>query len=129
LSPDGWLLALTGTGSALAVGLLAGVWLGFRIVSRDAALLAVLDKRVGDALTKSSEAAARAALLEATWEEHLAELERKRKKAAAERQRADAKAEPEEPEAAAAPAPELTPRERRRQLARLANMGGGRGAA
>lgn len=120
------LLTLTGTGSALALGLLAGVWLGFRVVSRDAALLAVLDKRVADALGKSSEAAARAALLEATWEEHLQELERKRKKAAAERQRADAKAAPEEPETpAAAPIPEeLTPRQRRIAIARQARQAG-----
>ena len=120
-------LVLALGGSALAVGLLCGLSVGFRVVSRDAALLAVLDKRVAQALTASSEAKARADLLEATWAEHLEELERKRAKARAERQRADeAAARSEEKAPADSPPPELdlTPRERRRQIARLAHRGG-----
>jgi hypothetical protein len=113
-------LVLTAGSLSFAVGLLAGVALGFAVVTRDASLLAVLDKRTGLALDKSAQAEARASLLEATWEEHLAELERKRAKARAERQRADASAEKANPTEAEEPEPpvELSPRERRRMLGR-----------
>jgi len=101
-----------------AAGLLLGIFVGFQVTSRDAGLVAVLDKRVSQSLDLSSAAKARADALEANWTEHLTELERKRAQARAERQRADAKLD--KVEAAEAPAPELpeSPRERRRMLAR-----------
>lgn len=116
-------LVLAGASCAFALGLLSGVYVGFLVVTRDASLLAVLDKRCAQALTASSEAKARADLLEANWSEHLAELERKRAKARAERQRAEeATARGEQPPAEQ-PEPEpATPRERRRQLARIARV-------
>lgn len=115
-------LVLALTLSGFAAGLLGGVWLGFTITTRDAGLIGVLDRRVSQCLDLSSAAKARADALEASWTEHLTELERKRAQARAERQRADAaaaKVEGQPPAVAAAPPvdPE-NPRERRRMLAR-----------
>lgn len=114
-------LVLAYTAAAFAIGLLSGIWLGFRIVSRDAAMLATLDKRVGEALAYSSAAKARADLLEAQWADSVEEADRKRAQARAERQRADA-TKAKTPEPAAAPSEvvdlaSLTPRERRRLIA------------
>jgi hypothetical protein len=107
--------------SAFAGGLLLGIFVGFRVVTRDASLLAVLDRRVAQSLDASSAAKARADSLEAQWVEHLAALERKRAAARAERQRADeATARGSEvPPALPEPLPEPTPRERRRMLGRI----------
>jgi len=110
-------LVLACAASSFAVGLLAGVWLGFRVVSRDAALLATLDKRVGESLAYSSAAKSRADLLEAQWTDYLEDVERKRAKATAERSRAEKRAAPEEP-AAPVDVATLSPRERRRLIAR-----------
>mgnify|MGYP003561971769 CR=1 FL=1 len=118
-------LVLALTASGLAAGILLGIFVAFRGVTRDAALIGALDKRVAQALTLSSDAKARADLLTATWEEHLADLERKRAKAAAERQRAEQvqrkqeAAEPAEPVDPQAALDALSPRERRRALARI----------
>jgi hypothetical protein len=114
-------LVLAYTAAAFAIGLLSGIWLGFRIVSRDAAMLATLDKRVGEALAYSSAAKALADLLEAQWADSVEEADRKRAQARAERQRADA-TKAKTPEPAAAPSEvvdlaSLTPRERRRLIA------------
>lgn len=117
---DGLALALACSG--FAGGLLSGVWLGFKVVSRDAGLVGQLDRRVAQSLTASSEAKARADALDATWADYLAEIDRKRNKAATERQRADqAVAKAAEAQADAPPADadgELSPRDRRRALAR-----------
>ena len=112
-------LVLAYTASAFATGLLSGIWLGFRVVTRDASLIAALDKRVGEALAYSSAAKSRADLLEAQWGDALEELDRKRASARAERQRADAAKGPkQQPEAEPlAPPVQLTPRERRRMIA------------
>lgn len=75
--------------AATLTGLCAGLAVGLRIAARDAALLGVLDKRVGTALDKSSAAMARAAQMEEAWADYLDNLERKRASARAERQRAD----------------------------------------
>lgn len=118
-------LVLALTASGLAAGMLLGIWVGFRVVTRDAGLIGALDKRVAQALTLSGDAKARCDMLAATWEEHLAELERKRAKAAAERQRAEQaqrkqEAHEEQPAQPAAPSlDDLSPRERRRALARI----------
>lgn len=95
-------LAVTIAGSGFAVGLLAGLWTGLRIAARDAGLLGVLDRRVATALTKSTDAMARAEQLEAAWIEQLERVETNRRRSSAERQRAeDAKRKVEEAQEAA----------------------------
>jgi hypothetical protein len=104
--------------SAFAFGLLAGIFCGFRVVTRDAGLIGALDRRVAQALSQSSAAKADADRLTETWAEYLADAERKRAKASAERQRVE-RAEQKGAEQSAAPSlDELDPRERRRALAR-----------
>jgi predicted nucleic acid-binding Zn-ribbon protein len=76
-------------GVASLIGLCAGLVLGLRLAARDAALLAVLDKRVAVALEKSAASMARAAQLEEAWADYLDQLERKRASARSERQRAE----------------------------------------
>ena len=104
-------LALAGTPLFVLAAVLAGVWLGFRICTRDAALLArfAVDAR---------EARATAERIESAMEATLENVERKRASAAAAASRAEAKlreaAVPEEAEP-------LTARDRRRAIARRLN--------
>lgn len=108
-------LALASTaGFALGAlsGVLGGIWLGFKISTRDAALLARF-------AVDSREARATAERIEESVEATLESVERKRASAAAAASRADAKLRAvEEAPPEAPPEEELSPRERRRNLGR-----------
>lgn len=119
------MLALVCT-AAFAVGcVLAGVWLGFRTVTRDAALLArfAVDAR---------EARSTAERIEESVSATLESVERKRASAAAAASRAESKIAAAEAAAAAQQQPheqlngeDLSPRERRRAIARRLRAVGG----
>ena len=113
--------ALAGTCLALLGSVLAGLWLGFRIASRDAATLAVTQRVADSALEGAQAAHRRADALEEAWEAQVQRVERKRASAAAAASRAEAATKDEE-----APAPEPLPlegRDRRRAIARSVNAG------
>lgn len=114
------LLALAGIPALMLCSVLAGLWLGFRLSIRDAALLA---RFAGDAASAQREAVAVAADQRALREEVsglLDSVERKRRSASAAAAKVDAaRAQPDEP-----PVVEnLSPRERRRLVGRRMNGG------
>jgi hypothetical protein len=115
-------LALAGVPLSLLVGGLAGVWLGFRIATRDAALLArfAVDAREARATAEATQADGKQ--LREEWNTAWEQIERKRASAAASATRAERATA--QREAALVPAidPEsLSPRDRRRLIARRAN--------
>lgn len=110
-------LAVAGGAVCALVVTLLGVWLGFRIATRDAALLGrfATEAREARALAEAGEAGVK--LLREEWDGYLEQIERKRARATTERVRADQKAEA----AQAPPVEEAVPlegKERRRAIQR-----------
>jgi hypothetical protein len=122
-------LATAGTAVALLLATLAGLWLGFRIAARDAALLASTSREAATALHGAQKAMDRCDALEQSWEMQASRVERLRASLAAsatkaEQARARAAEQAAQP---AAPEPsELPIAERRKLVARRLN---GRSAA
>jgi len=108
----------------ILLGVLAGVWLGFKISLRDAATLArvATEAEVAKRIAQSAEAASDA--LRAEWQDQFERLERKRASAAGAVARAGARANGAAPEEQAPP-PEG--RERRKMLQRALSRGAVRG--
>jgi hypothetical protein len=114
-------LALAGGAVALLVSVLLGIWLGFRICTRDAALLArfAQDARLARELAEVNAGAQRA--LREEWEAVSEQIERRRAQAAASAsraQRASANVHPQAEEAPPPNAAQLSPRERRKLVQR-----------
>lgn len=96
---------------------LLGVWLGFRIATRDAALLGrfATEAREARALAEAGEAGVK--LLREEWDGYLEQIERKRARVTTERARADQKAAETAQEPPAEPVA-LEGKERRRAIQR-----------
>lgn len=120
--PEGLhVLALASIPLSVLVGVLAGVWIGFRIATRDAALLARFANDAREARVMAEGADRRAVALGEEWDEAFERLESKRKSAAAAVSRREAKEEEAaEPEGEVVP---LEGRERRAELQRRVNRG------
>lgn len=120
------ILALACTAAALLIGGLAGVWLGFRIVTRDASLLARFASDAREARALASDAVSNGVKLREEWETAFDQIERKRASAAAAASKAEARSKVASAEEPSPPPPPLSGKERRRLLQRHLN-GGGRG--
>lgn len=113
---------------ALLVGTLSGIWLGFRICTRDAALLARFATEAREARALSEATASAHRVLREEWEATADQIERKRKQTAASASKAaqrDERATATAEAAAAPPLHQLSPRERRRLVQRRITNGGG----
>lgn len=114
-------LVLAGTSSGLLLGLLAGLWFGFRIVTKDASLLARFAVDSAEARRDANDALGKLGVIREEWQDYLAQVERTRAKARAAQQRVEEKeAKETAPDAGDQGdlVPDISPRERRRQLAR-----------
>lgn len=113
-------LALAGSGFALLGSVLAGIWLGFRICTKDAALLARFAAEATEANLAAKALSAEQRLLREEMEATAEAVERKRKSAAA---AASKVKQAEEQRAAAvegdAPMEQLSGRARRRAIGRM----------
>ena len=124
------LLAAAGIPLAVLVGVLAGCWLGFRVATRDAALLGrfATDAQAAKLLAEAAEA--HGAALRDEWSAMFDRLEAKRRSASAavsKREQAEARAAAADEAAAAAEQAEPIPMEgraRRTALQKAMNRGG-----
>jgi hypothetical protein len=114
-------LALAGIPALMLCSVLAGLWLGFRLSIRDAALLASFAKDAQDARREAQAVAADHAALREEVSGVFESVERKRRSAAA----AAAKVDQAQTRAAVPVIDEatLSPRERRRLVGRRMNGG------
>lgn len=113
-------LVLAGSSAGLLTGLLAGLWFGFRIVTKDASLLARFATDAAESRQAAEEALGKLGVIREEWTEYLAQVERTRAKARAAQQRVEAKEnEATPPGADELPVgADLSPRERRRLIGR-----------
>ena len=129
--PLSHVLALASAPLILLLATLAGLWLGFRICTRDASLLARFAGDANEARMLAEKALGSQAALREEWEATSDAIERKRASTAAAASRAKRDAAPAAPgtaEEATPPAP-LSARDRRRLIGRqiaLAGAGGPR---
>lgn len=120
------MLALAAAPLVLLLSTLAGVWLGFRICTRDASLLARFAGDAKDARLIAERALGSQTALREEWEATSDAIERKRAQTAAAASRAARAAAPAAPEDAAPPV-QLSARDRRRLIGRRIAAGGGGG--
>jgi hypothetical protein len=116
------LLVLAGASLALLLATLSGIWLGFRICTRDAALLARFAATAEEAKAIGRQAAADMLLLRDQVEAYVDQIERKRRTIATTNQKvqeAEARAAAQQP--AAPPEPQADDlKARRRAIGRRA---------